>query len=527
MHDSNVIILGIFKFSLRIVPLSSFTKTRKGAKIGLRIIWLPPNVSALMVKIRFWIKGTRFMYDKVCNVKYNFYCSSWYVRDILIEQLISCVIRLDLSIVNVEWKNTDFVDDFEEKYECMRDDGYYNIESFEFGKICSLPIEKYEWKICNRQTIKHIKNTLINDSVTSFRSDVFMAYGLKFCLSFYPCSSRVTRKGSYNLFLNLITFPSFNFSIGVRYNLKLIEKNISLNDWGLFQPQSTCWGIIDDKRHPLNSKDIQSLETFTFEVQISLIEVYENGELITERFVKNMSTSPLINCNSLPLETHSWIINWRVLNDMKCALIGERFESPKFIMHGMVFKLACYPNGKDVKDKQYVNIYLETDNIFGNASIVCVECTINIIETNTRTDHVIAFHNSYLNDSWGIQKMGMNELMKLQHLTIVLTMELVGVYDCMQNDITNLFINDNESNNNDNSNNVLRMNCVESDGNRLRIWFCNQLKLPEYYDLFLEYGIDNLNMVKLLTMNELDEMNIKMEHKVLILLEICQLNANL
>ena len=55
----------------------------------------------------------------------------------------------------------------------------------------------------------------------------------------------------------------------------------------------------------------------------------------------------------------------------------------------------------------------------------------------------------------------------------------------------------------------------------------NTLKLPEYTDVFIENGIENLNVVRMLTQTELNQIGIsKIGHRMQIMRAISMLNGN-
>eukprot|EP01084_Bolivina_argentea_P035237 65371_1 len=67
-------------------------------------------------------------------------------------------------------------------------------------------------------------------------------------------------------------------------------------------------------------------------------------------------------------------------------------------------------------------------------------------------------------------------------------------------------------------------NEMDKDKVEFKNWIEVKLKLPQYYDVFVKNGVETLNVAKLLTNDELNEMGItKIGHKVQILKEIQQL----
>ena len=68
---------------------------------------------------------------------------------------------------------------------------------------------------------------------------------------------------------------------------------------------------------------------------------------------------------------------------------------------------------------------------------------------------------------------------------------------------------------------------MDDDKKKFKEWFEKILKLPQYYDVFLANGIDTLEIVQLVTMNELKQLNITLiGHTMKILKEIAKLKQN-
>ena len=63
--------------------------------------------------------------------------------------------------------------------------------------------------------------------------------------------------------------------------------------------------------------------------------------------------------------------------------------------------------------------------------------------------------------------------------------------------------------------------------NEVSVWLRDTVRLSEYIDLFMENGMENMDVILLLTENELDIMNIeKLGHRMKILNEIEKLKEN-
>ena len=65
---------------------------------------------------------------------------------------------------------------------------------------------------------------------------------------------------------------------------------------------------------------------------------------------------------------------------------------------------------------------------------------------------------------------------------------------------------------------ITDLNLSAEQSMRMKIWLRDTVKLPMYYDVFMQHGVDSLFVVSLLTMEEIKEMNIyKIGHRLQIL----------
>merc|ERR1712130_651033 len=68
---------------------------------------------------------------------------------------------------------------------------------------------------------------------------------------------------------------------------------------------------------------------------------------------------------------------------------------------------------------------------------------------------------------------------------------------------------------------------VLSEREKLKEWITTKVGLPEYFDIFIENGVEDLETAKLMTMEDLQIMNIKkIGHKKKIMQRVGMLNQN-
>ena len=67
----------------------------------------------------------------------------------------------------------------------------------------------------------------------------------------------------------------------------------------------------------------------------------------------------------------------------------------------------------------------------------------------------------------------------------------------------------------------------KSEGEKLRAWLKDTVKLEEYFEMFERNGFDSLDAIKLVTMEVLNMIGIdKIGHKMVLLRHIAKLNVN-
>ena len=69
---------------------------------------------------------------------------------------------------------------------------------------------------------------------------------------------------------------------------------------------------------------------------------------------------------------------------------------------------------------------------------------------------------------------------------------------------------------------------LQKNRNELKEWITNIVQLPEYYDIFIYNGIEDLSTVKLININTLKQMGVdKIGHQMKILHKVQQLNSGI
>eukprot|EP01084_Bolivina_argentea_P213419 362474_1 len=73
----------------------------------------------------------------------------------------------------------------------------------------------------------------------------------------------------------------------------------------------------------------------------------------------------------------------------------------------------------------------------------------------------------------------------------------------------------------------LSVNNLNPEQQKLKSWLENQVKLPQYFDTFIENGIEDLSTASVLTMEGLKAMDVNIVgHQMKILSQVVKLNHN-
>eukprot|EP01084_Bolivina_argentea_P243838 408669_1 len=292
------------------------------------------------------------------------------------------------------------------------------------NKLKQLPMAKHSWIISDNLIVSKLKRV---SNVHCCVSPIFSAFGcFKWYIGFWPNGSRESRAGHINLYLNCTSFESLTLSIVVRYTLTL--SNIQTNTfYHAFTCDANCWGRV--KWMP-QTTNINCLNIFDFNVNIELIDVYDNGEVITNKFINNNS---LLN-KTKKIIVPSQIIEWKIppnkiFNNDNIYINGEGIYGPNFEMHGMLWYISLFINGKNKNNEGNVEICINNLELPTRESIVCIRYIIFVRETDTKYCAATTFSKNKLFETWGYERISTNKFKQLNNMTIQLRMDLIDIYD--------------------------------------------------------------------------------------------------
>eukprot|EP01083_Nonionella_stella_P179099 634743_1 len=283
-----------------------------------------------------------------------------------------------------------------------------------------------------------------------------------------------------------------------------------------------------------------------------------------------------------------------LVEQMKNAKNKLNWKSPTFSAGGFRWHLDVYPNGDRESAQGYVDVYLNLACLPPKVKSIQIGYELCLIETGTVFKGNKTFEKEHINAGGFSKQLQTNTIQNLTTLTFSAKVEIYGVFDHEDNDITNLYVGtDNEeskqsaleyakqsdqkliearldslsSSMDKLVNNVQslqqqftdlqqRMHVQEEEKDsdslwaeikvikhdlrtlssiaktnpkqlELKSWLQNEVGFPQYYDIFMENGIEDLSITSLLTMETIKRMGIdKMGHQMKILRAVTKLNNN-
>eukprot|EP01083_Nonionella_stella_P270765 917031_1 len=203
-------------------------------------------------------------------------------------------------------------------------------------------------------------------------------------------------------------------------------------------------------------------------------------------------------------QQYIWKINKRYLH-LSPSNATMILQSKIFEMYSMRWYLSVYP--KSVVNKNTPSVALTLECLPSNVTALYTRCVFTIDKPKRRYIMNGVFDKRKKFIAWGKDMISVDQL---DACVIQIDMELLDVYNGNLN-VTNDFMPD-------------HYDMVDFE---LKSWFDEKVQLPQYYQVFVENGIDKLSILKLVTINELNEMKItKIGHRIKILHEIEKLNSS-
>ena len=272
-----------------------------------------------------------------------------------------------------------------------------------------------------------------------------------------------------------------------------------------FTTNTSCHGMTI---WPINSDDFKKLQSFIIRVEMTLLDIYESDEIVTDQYLKMNDGAVMAKEIDVPKDEYLWEI--QLDSDKKENDDIDEIISDHFMMFGTEFYMKLYPNGKDDADKGNVGFFLYLEKFPEELSakgIISMRYCVFVKETDTKCVKSVMMTHKKCFASWGNGRISTQMFKKLNSCTIQLVIELVDLYDDGI-DISDRFV-------------------YLQREDKVKRWLYNDVKLVEYYDRFIEHGIDEMVMVELLTEDALINMGIdNVSHVAQMLIAIADLNLH-
>lgn len=237
---------------------------------------------------------------------------------------------------------------------------------------------------------------------------------------------------------------------------------------------------------------------------------------------------------------------------------GRYFETPVFRMHNLMNLYAnIYPNGYNSHYEGHTSVYIILDKmpvyfkkIRFRYQLKFEKNEISKTYSNTgewRSDGSSVYNDRFCSSKefcgdhygWSYiefkmqilalyddkeQEIGVEEHKAIETGQLVQMQEKIKSIESKLNELSKLM---QEIDNMKKDVELLKQNnkVLTNDESGIKQWLSDKVKLPQYYDVFIANGIDNLDVAKLITMDVLKEIGVKMiGHRMRILHSVENLN---
>eukprot|EP01084_Bolivina_argentea_P031277 57885_1 len=149
-------------------------------------------------------------------------------------------------------------------------------------------------------------------------------------------------------------------------------------------------------------------------------------------------------------ESTKWTYKWEItdpstIKQMKNAKNLKGWTSPMFTVCGFRWNFQVYPNGQITDNKGYINFYVALAFLPPKVKSVVVVETYGLLEVDEITNATNKYEEECMSWGWYSDQLATVKVRNLNKLTFVVKMELAGVFDKNDNDITNQYISHEEA----------------------------------------------------------------------------------
>eukprot|EP01084_Bolivina_argentea_P104478 187069_1 len=397
----------------------------------------------------------------------------------------------------------------------------------------------FKWKIPEKTM-----HTFMSSS-GCWHSPSFYIHGNKFSLRIYPNGTKSSSyNGSVAMYISLDEFESSTIGCTFVYEINVFECNVNacgcirFNAGLDYNHSIPVWSP-----YTLTIQQIQKVKTLSFIIAFDIMRI----NYISNRDKNDMGYIEYETPNKWKIRNkinYKW--NIQLNQEWYDAINGKPFYSNKF---NNLWCLRMFPNGYDYNDKGQLNLSLKLlampPAVWFMVVNVCIKCMeLNVIIQRDRVKFCIG---ELRYDLIEFKRIKINELRNMNEILIECDINFVGFYDKNWNKI----IIDHEDNVMKNMNE--RLNELEEqvkkqsviikqlkeikqrdydekesnnfndvhNGNKIKKWLNDVVKLPQYLHVFIKDGFYDLNDVKLMKNDDLKEIGVnKLAHRLRILQQI-------
>ena len=472
--ESPEFMMANLKWKIRLYPNGNTESDEGSVMIFLQLVSLPPALRKITTSLAFFSKQTMSSITYLCNYTKSGDNNGIPPKTLLLSEWIrtntkSISISIAILVNNIE----------------LNDEGNYLCLS----NLCTLNVNKINYT--NKSAYFHkIEVNTLNMMKNSWNGRPFESplFDNMWRLSYYPNGGDLEDKGYFSILLRLCVLPPFIESIKVKYDIKCQETKERGHDEITLSSENNNDGFGDF----MTFKAIQSLQSLTFEVQIDIQQVvFVDKEDINcvycpMQIKKILSSNGQTNISS----DHETIC--RMNQNIEILKLSTNEATAIFQQNKIEFEEMK----RDFKDNKMTN----------DAKLESL--TVNVAENNKMMQE--------MQENMGRLSKQINEI----QLMLMEERKNDEVGD-MRKEVEEMKRNMD----------VLMEEKVEKDGRRdgkreeMKKWMRDVVGLPEYVDLLVENGMDDLDVIKHLTANDLQGIGIdKVGHKIKIVKEIEILN---
>jgi len=376
----------------------------------------------------------------------------------------------------------------------------------------------YVWQITETKTIEKIENIEPGERLDS---EIFEISGAKWFLRLFPNGTKKKYAGRVSLFLQLCALPANVGKLKIKLVLSCDETNTQYSDIKYFSEDREFGGWTGGI---LNTDQLRKHQKLTFRVSITVIA----KELMNAPSTAHRSTNSLTNAAEVPLP--------RIRSPLSHGHAHRKTHSVKNLMHSTggidpaeLFGASYANNGYSLAhgnsfDDELKYNRLEAMDIRLNA--LCLN-VMNLTQSLKQIHDYVQMINTKIDNNYdklvSQQKQEQNSQLQQEYSMSSLKRDLAKIQSKLGIQMASEEQQDTMPDEEDE---------VQSNGDQahedeydqrfaLKAWFQNQVKLGQYFDVFVENGLEDMQIVSDLTDNELNLIGVtKLGHRKKILSEI-------